>query len=129
MGHTKKIKNKCFRFTVIRSSFILAIEKTCSSKQVFCQHPVSEWNGMGGNGWRKRFVSSLSLSQPHRYLLIFFRKPTIRDSRGKSLSNYKLGTKDSFSFFRKKKKLKWNAETEWSKWDIEITSNFVVFSQ
>jgi hypothetical protein len=77
----------------------------------------------------KKAFCVISLSQPHRYLLIFFRKPTIRDSRGKSLSNYKLGTKDSFSLFSQKKKLKWNAETEWSKWEIEIASNFVVFSQ
>ena len=76
----------------------------------------------------KKAFCVISLSQPHRYLLIFFRKPTIRDSRGKSLSNYKLGTKDSFSLFSQKK-VKWNAETEWSKWDIEIASNFVGFSQ
>jgi len=61
-----------------------------------------EWNG---REWMKKAFCVISLSQPHRYLLIFFRKPTIRDSRGKSLSNYKLGTKDSFSLFSQKKKL------------------------
>ncbi len=63
MGHTKK---NVLGLQFFDPHSFLAIEKTCSSKQVFCQHPVSEWNGMEWEGLDEESVLchlSLSLSR------------------------------------------------------------------